>query len=363
MVDKLKLLLKASSELAKARDLNFILKKLTDVTKKLLDANRCSIFLHDEIKKQLWTVVYEGDEMVRIPDNQGIAGSVFHSGEILNIEDAHNDKRFDADMDNKTGYRTKSVLCIPIKNRENESIGVFQIINKNNGIIFDSQDIEMLNHITLLADSIIENTVLYGKLKRAQQGIIYKLTNATRYKDPETENHNRRVGLYSAILAKYLGWNDSEIETIKLAAPMHDVGKVGIPDRILLKPAKLDPEEWTIMKKHTAYGYNILQGSNSHLLKVAADVSINHHEKWNGKGYPIGKKGEEISLYGRLVAISDVFDALSSNRPYKKAWPLEKTISVIKEERGEHFDPTLVDIFIEHIDEIVKILEEYKDDF
>ncbi len=146
-----------------------------------------------------------------------------------------------------------------------------------------------------------------------------------------------------------------------MAAPMHDVGKIGIEDKILKKPGKLDKDEWQIMMKHSEMGSQILGAHDDDLLNVASIMAFEHHERWNGKGYPLGKKKEEIHLYARIVAVADVFDALTSVRPYKNVWTVEDSLSLIKSERGEHFDPKLVDAFVNIFDKILEIKLKYKD--
>jgi len=161
---------------------------------------------------------------------------------------------------------------------------------------------------------------------------------------------------HSAVLmARALGWDEEQCELLLHASPMHDVGKIGIPDRILLKPGKLDPDEWEVMKSHTTIGEHILDGDNSPLLKLARQIAISHHEKWDGSGYPHGLKGEEIPLSGRIVALADVFDALTSERPYKKAWSIEAALEYMQNSSGTHFDPTLVEHFIRLLPQILAI--------
>ncbi len=362
MERKLKTLLEYSSKIAKERELKKVLLLLTDLVKEIMEADRCSIFLYDRKKKTLWTIVAHGVERIEINVDKGIAGYVFRTGEILNIPDAYKDPRFDRNVDKKTGYRTKTVLAVPLFDRNKNIIGVFQVINKLTAGIFSEEDIDLLKHVSLYASSTIENAILYEKLKKAHEDVIYRLSHATKFKDPETQNHIIRVGLYCEILAMEAGLDEESVELVKLAAPMHDIGKVGIPDRVLLKPGKLNSEEWEIMKKHTVYGYEILKGGDSRLLQIAADIAVEHHERWDGSGYPFGKKGEEISIYGRMTSISDVFDALTSNRPYKRAWNIDKTVQFFKEQRGKQFDPFLTDIFLKNIDRIYSIKKELKDE-
>ncbi len=184
------------------------------------------------------------------------------------------------------------------------------------------------------------------ELVDTQYEIIRKLSRAAEYKDNETGDHVLRVGLYAREIGRYLGMDEKDVDNLFHAAPMHDIGKIGIPDHILLKPGKLDPDEWVIMKSHAAIGGDIIGDSASPLLEVARIICREHHEKWNGTGYPEGKQGRDISLYARIVAVCDVFDALVSERPYKKAWPEEKALDLIKEERGVSFDPAVADAFV-----------------
>jgi len=177
----------------------------------------------------------------------------------------------------------------------------------------------------------------------------------------ETGNHVKRVAEYSRIFAVHYGLPEDEANLIKMASPMHDIGKVGIPDSILNKPARFTPEEFEHMQKHAEMGYEMLKHSTRPILKAAATLAYEHHEKWNGKGYPQGLVGEDTHLYGRITAIADVFDALGSDRCYKKAWEDEKIFALIREERGEHFDPNLVDIFFEHLDEFLTVRDAYRD--
>lgn len=361
-VDKLKLLIKVSSEMAKAQKLKLVLLMLSDVAKELLHADRCSIFLHDEEHKELWTIVAHGVKEIRIPDDVGIAGHTFLTGEVVNIEDAYQDDRFNQGVDKKTGYHTKSILAIPLMNHNNEDIGVFQVINKVDGDYFKQDDLELLQHLGLYASSNIENAILYERLQKTQEEVIFRLSHATGYKDPETRNHIIRVGLYCSVLAEVLGWDREDIDIIRLAAPMHDIGKVGIPDKILKKPSGLTEEEFEMMKQHTIYGFDILSGGDSKITRMASEIALEHHEKWNGCGYPRGKKGADIALTARMTAISDVFDALTSERHYKKAWSFDKTAHLLREESGKHFDPDLVDIFLKQYDRMIAIKNEYQDE-
>jgi putative two-component system response regulator len=202
----------------------------------------------------------------------------------------------------------------------------------------------------------------FERIKAASLDTIYRLSMASEYKDEGTGAHIKRMSRYCAAVARRMGLDESTIETILYAAPMHDLGKIGIPDLILVKPAKLDPVEWEIMKLHTVIGARILKGSYAEFIRLGETIAQHHHEKWDGSGYPNSLKGIEIPIAGRIAAIADVFDALTSKRPYKEPFPVEKSLAIIREGRGSHFDPDVVDAFFAIQDEIVTIKEQYVED-
>lgn len=191
---------------------------------------------------------------------------------------------------------------------------------------------------------------------------IARLARAAEFRDPETGAHILRMAHYSQLIAQRLGLEPELCERILSAAPMHDVGKVGTPDHILLKPGRLTDEEMAIMRRHATIGYDILKGSSSPMIQLAAEIALSHHEKFNGSGYPGGLAAEAIPLSGRIVAVADVFDALTSARPYKPAWELDRAVAFLKGERGQHFDPTCVDAFFDQWSAVLAIRERYKDD-
>jgi putative two-component system response regulator len=199
------------------------------------------------------------------------------------------------------------------------------------------------------------------KIKLASLDTIHRLSRAAEYKDEDTGAHIKRMSQYSAVIARRMGLGDREVETILYASPMHDVGKIGIPDRILLKPGKLDSGEWEIMKQHTIIGAQILEGSDAEFIKLAEVIALTHHEKWDGSGYPGRLRGSKIPLVGRITAIADVFDALTSKRPYKEPFSLEKSFGIIKQSQENHFDPKVVDAFFAVKDEILSIKGKYID--
>ncbi len=222
-----------------------------------------------------------------------------------------------------------------------------------------------------------------AELEASRQQIIHCLARAAEYRDNETGRHVMRVGRYVGIIARELGFDDSAADMLEQAALLHDVGKIGVPDAILLKPGKLSPDEIECMQKHcgfgkrifegmttqeceayrahTTFGSKIVQDCRAPLLDLASRIALTHHEKWDGSGYPLGLAGEDIPLEGRITAVADVFDALSTKRPYKEAFPLEKCFAILEEGRGRHFDPTVLDAFLRRRSEIVRVQVEYAD--
>lgn len=197
------------------------------------------------------------------------------------------------------------------------------------------------------------------ELEDSQKAAIFMLGEAGHYNDTDTGVHIWRMAAYARVLALAVGWTPELAERLELSAPMHDTGKIGIPDSILKAPRKLTAEEWEIMKTHAEIGYGILSKSDSPIFVMAAEVARYHHERWDGSGYPAGLAGEMIPESARIVAIADVFDALTMKRPYKDPWPLEKTMDEIRRGAGNHFDPKFVDIFKEILPDVLKIKDEW----
>lgn len=216
----------------------------------------------------------------------------------------------------------------------------------------------LADRATWLAEEVA--TATREILVRERETII-RLSKAAEYRDPETGAHILRMANYSRVIASNLGLPQTELDLILDAAPMHDIGKVGTPDHILLKPGRLEPEEMEIMRQHAMIGYEILKDSPSPLLQKAAIIALTHHEKFDGSGYPNRTAGENIPLEGRIVAVADVFDALTSERPYKKAWPVEEAVRFMHENSGSHFDPQCIDAFFKTWNEIMAIRNQYRD--
>jgi putative two-component system response regulator len=209
-----------------------------------------------------------------------------------------------------------------------------------------------------LADEVNKAT---AEIREREREAVFRLARAAEFRDPETGAHIQRMAHYSQLIAAGLGLDEAQQELILEAAPMHDVGKLGTPDMILLKPGKLTPEEFAVMKQHAVIGWEILRDSSAPTLQVAAEIAHTHHEKFDGSGYPRGLAGDQIPLFGRIVAVADVFDALTSARPYKPAWELDKAWTFIAEGRGSHFDPQCVDAFLASRDQVIAIRERFQD--
>ena len=211
--------------------------------------------------------------------------------------------------------------------------------------------------------SVLEDMVLQRteQLRLTRLQVVQKLGKAAEYRDEETGSHILRMSHICALLARAIGWSDSDCELILNASPMHDIGKIGIPDAILLKPGKFEPHEWEIMKTHASIGGKLLEGDDSDLMRMAREIALAHHEKWDGSGYPEGLAGDAIPQSGRIAALADVFDALTSERPYKRAWTIEAAVDLIKENSGKHFDPSLVEVFLLELPGILQIREQFSE--
>ncbi|MBB5022590.1 HD domain-containing phosphohydrolase [Desulfurispira natronophila] len=359
----LKLIFDYVAKISNEKQVDAILVLMADMGREMVVSDRCTLWLLDEINNELWTKVAHGIPPIRIPVNSGVVGYAINSGEAVIINDAYSDERFNPEVDRKTGYKTKNIMALPIRNNEGDIIGAYQAINKVTPEgLFTEKDLE---HIALAASysgKALESAMLYQEIEDTQKEIIFTMAEVGESRSKETGNHVKRVAEYSRILAEGIGLDEREVEVLRMASPMHDIGKIGIPDAILKKPGKLTDHEFDIMKSHSRLGYDMLKGSRRTILKSAAIVAHEHHEKYNGRGYPNAISGENIHVYGRITAVADVFDALGSDRVYKAAWPLERIVNLFKEERGQHFDPKLIDVFFHRFDEILAIRDYFQDD-
>jgi len=259
-------------------------------------------------------------------------------------------------LDKKSNMKSNSDLE-QLKKYAEDLSAVYKSEEKKSKELKASQA-QLIKYADALNNTIAELRNTNMELRESYLDTIHCLVVAAEYKDQETGNHIVRMSKYSTLLAEKLGLSAEGVQNIKYATPMHDVGKIGIPDNILTKPGKLTDEEFEIMTQHTIIGAKILAGSKAGILKVARQIALTHHEKWNGKGYPRGLSGKKTPIMGRIVGFADVFDALTSKRPYKEPYPIEAAIEIIKLERGQHFDPAIVDVFLKNIKEIARIKKE-----
>jgi len=244
-----------------------------------------------------------------------------------------------------------------VKNRKKN--GDFYVVEATvNPILNHKGEIE---EFIAIRNDITEVIKLHEELERTQEEMILKTGEIGEVRSQETGMHVKRVAKYSELLGRYYGLDETEVKQLTVASPMHDIGKVAIPDAILKKPGKLTDEEWEIMKTHAEIGYRLFKDSDKPLLQAAATIAYEHHEKYDGSGYPRGLKGEEIHIFGRITALADVFDALGRDRYYKKAWKDEEIFTLLRAERGKHFDPKLVDIFFAYLDEFLEIRDRFLD--
>lgn len=401
---KLQQLFEMTKEIEQVKDVDVLLEKILSVARKLANADAGSIYVtegerlkfshtqNETLQKQL----APGKKLIyttfTVPINHySISGYVASTGETLNIPDVYQlspevPYRFDPSYDQKSQYCSQSMLTIPLRNNQSKIIGVMQLINaRNNGghvIPFSQDDIPLIRIFANNAAMAIER----AQMTRA---LLLRMISMAELRDPEeTGTHVNRVGAYSAeiyeVWARKKGLESKIIENYKdilrMAAMLHDVGKVGISDKILQKPGRLNDEEYDVMKQHVVMGAKLFMNPQSEFDDIAGQIALNHHERWDGTGYPghvnpstgkafpgyetesgkaRGKKGEEIPVFGRIVAVADVYDALSTKRAYKDAWKEEDVIHEIQKGAGKHFDPEMVEALLSTLDMLRSIAQRY----
>lgn len=262
-----------------------------------------------------------------------------------------------ADLERQVRYRALELGARDFLNKPLDSVEFIARV-RNQLALIDAER-KLKDRAAWLAEEVAKAT---ADIRRREQETVLRLSRAAEYRDPETGAHLLRMSHYAQLIGRVVGLPPAEQDLLLQASPMHDVGKVGIPDAILLKPGRLDESEFAIMKRHPQIGHDILAGSQAPLLQAAATIALTHHEKFDGSGYPNGLAGHDIPLFGRIVAVADVFDALTSERPYKKAWPMARARAFLQEQSGRHFDPELVQAFLSAWDEVCAIHARYQDD-
>ena len=299
----------------------------------------------------------------RTPVSAGsLAGYVAATGKVINLPDAYalsGDEPFhhNRQFDDRTGYRTVSILAIPLHTPDRTCVGVLQLINRlspEGGVVaFPESESDGILSLAAMAAVTIHNVLLQDQLRKAHLESIIRLSTAAEFKDPDTAHHIQRVSDNSAILARAAGLNAQQADLMRYASPMHDIGKIGIPDAILLKPGRLTEDELRVMQGHSRIGATILRDPQNELMCMARDVALWHHERWDGQGYPEKIAGENIALSARIVRLTDTFDALVSRRCYKEPISAQTAVDMICKEKGTAFDPTLCERFLGCIKEIM----------
>ena len=354
--DPLVSLVKISRSITALTDIDELLKVIAEETKNAMQADRCTVFLWDKDTDELWSKVALGiDESkeIRFPADKGLAGFVVKSGETVNIVDAYKDARFNPEVDTKTGYKTKTILCMPITNNNKEIIGAIQVLNKIGGV-FTANDEDLLIAIGGSASIALENAQLFDKMlqmyheqKLMFDSFIDTLAMSIDARDKITAGHSARVRMYAVLLAQFIGMSPKDIGLLAKAATLHDIGKIGIRDSVLQKEGKLTDEEYKHIQEHVRITHNILNRIYmSQDFRIITEMACSHHEKWDGTGYCRHLKGEEITLGGRILAVADVFDAITSKRHYRDKMPIVNVIDILLKGAGSHFEKRLVDEFL-----------------
>ncbi len=339
--------------------LTLTIEKITAV----MDADRSSLFLIDWETEELWSKVAQGVRFMelRFPMSAGLAGAVATSGEPLNIPDAYEDERFSKGWDKRTGYRTRSVLCVPMTNKAGERIGVIQVLNKKNGGAFTDDDQEMLAALAGMVAVAVENSQLYEDQKKSFISFVETLSTAMDARDPITAGHSTRVTDYAVAIGEVLGYTEKQLEVLNAATLMHDIGKIGVPEVVLFKDGRLDDEEYKIIQSHALHTLNILDKIHfSREYKQIPMMAATHHERIDGHGYPLGLCGDDIPEAGRVMAVADIFDAITSRRHYRDRMNFGKVLRVLDEEAGGgHIQTDFLDAFKRlPLSRIVAILEQ-----
>jgi HD-GYP domain-containing protein (c-di-GMP phosphodiesterase class II) len=300
-----------------------------------------------------------------------LAGYVAATGQPLNLADVGAipggaEYRFNDSFDRSTGFCTRSMLVLPLVQPSGEVNGVIQLINARDDttgeiVPFDAATESMCRSLASQAGVALHNARLTDELEQAYQETVYRLARAAEFRDADTGQHIRRVSYYARELALALGLDEEQANLLMLASPMHDVGKVAVPDAILKKAGPLTPEERRQMCRHTELGGAILEGSQVPLLRLSREIALTHHERWDGGGYPSGLAGDEIPIAGRILAVVDVFDALTSTRCYKPPIAVAAACEYLRAEAGSHFDPEVVEAFLRVLPSILEIRERYPD--
>ncbi len=356
---QLQSIIRITRAISTVHDLHTLITLLASETSKVLNVERSTVFLYNGKTDELWSYVAEGESNeIRFSADQGIAGSVFRSEKTMILHDVSGDERFNKDIDDTTGFITRNMITAPIINPSGHCIGVFQVINKEGGNFRDN-DSEFLEIVAAEAAVTIENVRLLESRKRMFESLIKALIISIEARDPLTAGHSFDVTFLTGKISEYLKLDENTSEAIYYAALLHDYGKIAVPDSILKKPGTLSIEEFSILRKHVQHTRIILsQIEFEERLEQVPVFASQHHERIDGEGYPDGLKGDEISIGGRIIAVADVFEALTAKRHYREPFSLGKTLNILVEGIDTQFDRDAVLALRQYFIDISKIKPE-----
>lgn len=337
------------------------IRDMSNLCKELLEVEKVIFWIYDEDSSKMIAHMADEGRKKEILMKTGIIGEVISTGKMKVVNDACAEPAYNPEVDEILGFRNFSSIYSPLKHSNNTVFGAIQVINKKSQQFFDDEDDEMLMFVSLYCEEALTSYFFEEELIDMQNDIVFLLAELGESRSKETAMHVKRVSAMCELLGRLSGFEQKDLTLIKLASPLHDIGKVGIPDSILQKPGKLDDTEFCEMKNHTLIGHRTLANLQRKLLKAADLIAYEHHERYDGTGYPRGIKGAEIHPYARITSICDVFDALANKRVYKPAWPKEDIVAEFHKQLGKQFDPEYGKIFLEHIDEFYAILAEFPD--
>ena len=329
-------------------DISHVLDFAMESAEKIMNAEASSIFEIDEEKGELFFRLARGEKCKKVKEirlnlGEGIAGWVALHNQPVIIKDAKKDERFSKRADTKSKFVTESIICVPLKIKE-KTIGVLQVLNRKDGVSFTGDDLSLLTHLAEIIAIALENARLYREIKETFFETAYALAEAIEKRDPYTGGHTKRVTDFCMAMADYLSINSEDREVLKLSAILHDIGKIGIEDRILRKNGPLDDVEFSQIKQHPAMGADIMEYIKR-LEKVIPGM-LYHHERMDGQGYPTGLTGDRMPFLARIIAVADAFDAMTSDRPYRAALADEIALEELSKNAGKQFDQEVVNAFL-----------------
>jgi response regulator RpfG family c-di-GMP phosphodiesterase len=353
-MEEMAALLEVGRVVSSTLDLKELLTKIMNTATKVMRCETSTVYLVDDQTNELYFHLVQGDpnvgaklQEIRLPLGTGLAGWCAQNNKTVIVPDTEKDPRFFKGADKKSGFVTRSMICVPMRLKD-RVIGVLQVLNRTGDIPFNEHDVEMLENVANQAVSAIENARLYENIQKVYLSTIEVLATAIDAKDPYTQGHSRRVTQYSVAIAEELNLTNKQIENVRYSGLLHDVGKIGIKDSIIRKPGRLTDEEYAIIKKHPSIGAKILKPVDFLADKIPG--VLHHHEYYDGRGYPDHLTAENIPLDGRIICVADAFDAMTTNRPYRKGLTVQTAIGELKKFSGKQFDPICVEAFLRAFD-------------